>query len=42
MYRNYEILNASRESLNNNIEKYKWFGNTLRKNIAHNRRYRAI
>lgn len=42
MYRNYEILNASRDAVFNNIERYKLFGNTLRKNIEANRRYRTI
>jgi hypothetical protein len=42
MYRNYEILNSSREVVNNNISRYKLFGNSFRKNMAQNRRYRAI
>lgn len=42
MYRNYKILKISKEVVNNNIGRYKLFGNTFRENIAQNRRYRAI
>ena len=42
MYRNYEMLKTGREVVNNNIDRYKLFGNTLRENITQNRRYRAI
>ncbi|WP_262917532.1 hypothetical protein [Aestuariivivens sediminicola] len=42
MYRNYEILNSSRETVNNNIDRYKLFGNSFRKSIFDRRRYRAI
>jgi len=42
MYRNYEILNLSRETVGNNIGKYKFLGNSFREIITQNRRYRTI
>ncbi len=42
MYRNYELLKGSRNTVNNNIAKYKFLGNSLRIIILQSRRYRAI
>lgn len=42
MYRNYEILKANRENVNNNIGMYKIFGKSLKVYLIQSRRYRAI
>ena len=42
MYNNYERLKINRETVNNKINRYKLFGNSLHEMIAQNRRFRAI
>jgi len=42
MYRNYELLKESRDIVNNNISRYKLFGNSFREIVKQNRRYRTI
>ncbi len=42
MYTNYKNIIERRESVNNNIGKYKLLGNSFREILIHKRRYRAI
>ena len=42
MYTNYKYIIESRESVTNNIEKYKLLGNSFREILISKRRYRAI
>jgi hypothetical protein len=42
MYSNYIKIKESREIVNNNIGRYRLFGNSFREVITQNRRNRAI